>query len=390
LDANATYVGRFICALVLHKSRKLNVSARYFSGFHVDVVYTPFSVVLPFLTHRLVMDSALVLCVIIVLVALAFDFTNGFHDAANSIATIVATGVLKPAQAVMWAAIFHVLALLVFDVGVAKTVGNGMIDLSVVTPMVILAGLLGAIVWNLLTWWWGLPSSSSHALIGGYAGAAVTNHALALGNLDQGFDVMITAGWMKTLLFMLLAPVIGGALAWGLQRLTAWGGLRFGWAHNGALYGRLQLASSAFLSLTHGGNDAQKTAGIIAGALLTSGVISEFHIPFWVLTLSYVTIALGTLAGGWRIVHTMGHRLTHLDRRGGFSAESGAALTIMTATLLQLPISTTHATTGAIMGTGWGQHEAQHWQMARRILVTWLLTIPASGLVGGLLIWLLR
>lgn len=336
------------------------------------------------------MDNVLLLCIAIVVIALIFDFTNGFHDAANSIATIVATGVLTPRQAVAWAAAFNFLALYVFDTGVAKTVGSGMVDLQFVTPLVILCGLLGAIAWNLLTWWWGLPSSSSHALIGGYAGAAIAHHALLLGHFDSGFDVIIASGWMKTLLFLLLAPVIGAVVAWLVYRGSSWAIARWPKTQSERWFGRLQLLSSAFLSLTHGGNDAQKTAGIIAGALLAGGFTTEFHIPYWALFASYAVIALGTLAGGWRIVQTMAYKLTHLDRRAGFSAESGAALTILTATLLKLPISTTHATTGAIMGTGIGRHQHENILVAKRILIAWLLTIPASAAIGALLIGLLR
>lgn len=331
------------------------------------------------------MDPNFALCIAIIIVALAFDFTNGFHDAANSIATIVATKVLPPFTAVCWAALFNFLALFIFDTGVAKTVGSGMIDLATVTPVVILCGLVGAISWNLLTWWWGLPSSSSHALIGGYAGAAVVHQALAQHSFDAGFSVLVPKGWTLMFLFLLLAPVMGGAVAYGLHRLTKLAIQRWPQTDNPVFYGRMQLASSAFLSLTHGGNDAQKTAGIIAGALMAGGLIGDFHIPYWVLLLSYLAIAFGTLAGGWRIVQTMGFKLTQLDRRGGFCAEAGAACTILTATLLKMPVSTTHATTGAIMGTGIGQHESEHWAMGRRILLGWLMTIPASAAVGGLL-----
>jgi inorganic phosphate transporter, PiT family len=334
------------------------------------------------------MDPNFILCMVVVIVALVFDFTNGFHDAANSIATIVATKVLTPLAAVIWAALFNFLALFVFDTDVAKTVGSGMIDLQFVTPQVILAGLLGAIAWNLLTWWWGMPSSSSHALIGGYTGAAIIHHGLMVGDMEQGFQVMIASGWTKTLLFMLLAPVMGAAVAYVLHKLTAFALRLWPKSMGGKFYARMQLVSSAFLSLTHGGNDAQKTAGIIAGALVAGGVIAEFHIPAWVLLLSYLTIALGTLAGGWRIVNTMGYKLTHLDTRSGFSAETGAALTILTATLLKLPVSTTHATTGAILGAGIGTHERKHMRTMQRILVAWLLTIPASGGLAGLLIWI--
>ncbi|MEQ1651147.1 MAG: inorganic phosphate transporter, partial [Hyphomicrobium sp.] len=300
--------------------------------------------------------------VLIVVVALVFDFTNGFHDASNSIATVVATRVLKPLHAVLWAAAFNVLALFVFDTGVAKTVGSGMIDLTHVTPPVVLAGLLGAIVWNLTTWWVKLPSSSSHALIGGYAGAAIMHRALS-SDFTAGFDVIIAAGWGKTLVFIFLAPIIGWGIALLLAKLVFLLE-RYGHIGNAKFFGRLQLVSSAFLSLTHGGNDAQKTAGIIAGALAASSG-AAFHIPYWVLLLSYLTIGLGTMAGGWRIVKTMGFKITKLNTQGGFCAESGAALTIMTATLLKLPISTTHAPTGAIMGVGFAKGEPVRWAIAK-------------------------
>ena len=334
------------------------------------------------------MDHQIVyMTVLIVVVALIFDFTNGFHDAANSIATGVSTRVLKPMQAVCWAAAFNVLALFVFDTGVAKTVGSGMIDLSHVTPLVVLAGLIGAIIWNLATWWAALPSSSSHALIGGYAGAAIMHRALG-SDFTAGFDVIIASGWGKTLIFILLAPIIG----WGVALLLAKLVLlleKYGHIGNAKFYGRMQLASSAFLSLTHGGNDAQKTAGIIAGALAASSG-TDFHIPYWVLLLSYLTIGLGTLAGGWRIVKTMGFKITKLNTQGGFCAESGAALTIMAATLLKLPISTTHATTGSIMGVGFSKGEPVRWVMARRILWAWALTLPGSAALGALTITLLE
>ncbi|MGB4101849.1 MAG: inorganic phosphate transporter [Alphaproteobacteria bacterium] len=329
----------------------------------------------------------LYLTVVIVLVALVFDFTNGFHDAANSIATIVATKVLTPIQAVLWAAAFNVLALFVFDTGVAKTVGSGMIDLAQITLPVVLAGLLGAIIWNLATWWVGMPSSSSHALIGGYAGAAVMHRAWA-SDFTAGFDVLIASGWSKVLIFILLAPIIGWILALLLTKLVHMLE-RYGHIGNAKFFGRMQLVSSAFLSLTHGGNDAQKTAGIIAGAL-AAGSGDAFHIPYWVLVVSYLTIGLGTLAGGWRIVNTMGFKITPLNTQGGFCAESGAALTIMTATLLKLPISTTHATTGAIMGVGFAKGEPVRWAIAKRIVWTWVLTLPGSAALGALAITLLE
>ncbi|MEJ0061894.1 MAG: inorganic phosphate transporter [Alphaproteobacteria bacterium] len=322
----------------------------------------------------------MLLTILIIAVALVFDFINGFHDAANSVATIVATRVLKPFYAVLWASLFNFLALFVFGTGVAKTVGSGMVDLAQVTPIVILAGLIGAIVWNLLTWWWRLPSSSSHALLGGYAGAAIAHHAASAG-LGRGLEVIIASGWTQTLLFMLLAPLIGMALSAALlfaaERLEKLAARKPG----DKFYGRLQLASSAFLSLTHGSNDAQKTAGIITGALVASGSLAAFEPPYWVLLLSYLVMGLGTLAGGWRIIYTLGFRLTQLRPQGGFCAETGAALSILIATLLHLPISTTHAATGSIIGVGLRQKI--QWSMARRIALAWLLTLPAAALMGA-------
>ncbi|MBI1273352.1 MAG: inorganic phosphate transporter [Alphaproteobacteria bacterium] len=333
------------------------------------------------------MDGALVLTIAIVIVALAFDFINGFHDAANSIATVVATRVLSPFKAVLWAACFNFAALFVFDTGVAKTVGSGMVDLNFVTPYVILAGLLGAIAWDLLTWWWKLPSSSSHALIGGYAGSAMAN-AAAVGGIGQSLDVIIASGWTKTLMFIVLAPTIGMLLAHILMLAVVWLFHRVGRRFAGKLFGKLQLLSSALLSLSHGGNDAQKTAGIIAGALFASGYMTEFHIPYWVLICAYSAIALGTAAGGWRIVHTMGTRLTRLQPHSGFCAETAAALSIMLATSLKLPISTTHTITGAIVGVGSMQRvKAVRWGVAVNILWAWILTIPMAGLIGWLSMW---
>ncbi|MEQ1886539.1 MAG: inorganic phosphate transporter [Bryobacteraceae bacterium] len=328
------------------------------------------------------MDSTLVLVSVIVLVALAFDFVNGFHDAANSIATIVATRVLSPYMAVIWAAAFNFIAVFSVGTGVASTVGKGMIDLTFVTPLVILAGLVGAITWDLITWWWGLPSSSSHALIGGYAGAAMA-HAAHLQGMDHAFDVLIGGTWIKTLTFIVIAPLIGMALAYFLMVLMFW---TFRRAHPEKVdpyFRKLQLVSSALLSFSHGANDAQKTAGIITGVLVTSGQLSKFEVPNWVIFSAYGAISLGTLSGGWRIVHTMGSRLTRLRPRSGVCAETAAALSILFATRLSLPISTTHVVAGSIAGVGAIQRlKAVRWGLATNILWAWVLTIPASALVG--------
>ncbi len=329
------------------------------------------------------MDLALVLLVVTIVAALAFDFVNGFHDASNSIATIVVTKVLTPRQAVLWAASFNFLAVLVFDTDVAKTVGSGMVDLNAVSPGVILAGLVGATAWGILTWWLRLPTSSSHALLGGYAGAAIVHHALAAG-WRNGPDVILASGWGKTLVFIVVAPLLGLVLGGGLMKLmlvarTKWAGI-----FSDVWFGRLQLLSSAFLSLTHGGNDAQKTAGIITGALIVSGHLDHFAIPWWVLVLSYGTIALGTLWGGWRIVETLGRRLTRLKPIGGFCAETAAASSILLATLLTLPVSTTHVTTGAVLGTGFARNRrAVRWPLAGRVLMAWIITLPGAALLGG-------
>lgn len=273
------------------------------------------------------MDASLILVVIVVLVALAFDFINGFHDAANSIATIVATRVLTPHQAVLWAASFNFLAVFVVGTGVAKTVGSGMIDLQYVTAYVILGGLIGAITWDLITWWLGLPTSSSHALIGGYAGAAMARVAHLRG-FDHIFEALVPGPWLKTILFIFIAPLFGMALAYLLMVAVYWMFRTTSPLKMDRYFRRMQLASSALLSFSHGGNDAQKTAGIITGVLVASGVLKTFEMPHWVILSAYTAIALGTLSGGWRIVHTMGSRLTRLKPRSGFCAETAAAISI--------------------------------------------------------------
>lgn len=328
-------------------------------------------------------DQPLILIISVILFAVAFDFVNGFHDAANSISTIVATRVLSPVRAVMWAAFFNFAAVFVFDTGVAKTVGSGMVDLQFITVPVILAGLIGATAWGLFTWWLKLPTSSSHALIGAYTGAAVVHHALQT-SWANGIDVVLWSGWGKTLLFIVLAPLIGLTLGAALMKLAMFAQSRLPKEPANKWFGRLQLLSSACLSLAHGGNDAQKTAGIVTGALLTAGYIDNFSIPKWVLFLSYGTMALGTLCGGWRIVETMGRNLTRLKPIGGFCAETAAATSILIATLLKLPVSSTHATTGAILGTGFAREpRAVRWSLAGRIAIAWILTIPGAAIIGG-------
>ncbi|HEY8549259.1 MAG TPA: inorganic phosphate transporter [Vicinamibacterales bacterium] len=325
------------------------------------------------------MDANLLVVVFLVGLALVFDYINGFHDAANSIATIVSTRVLSPAQAVVWAAFFNFVAAFGFGTAVAQTVGSGMIDLSVVSFTVIGSGILGAIIWDLVTWYYGLPTSSSHALFGGYAGAAIAK---------AGFGAIIPAGWTKTLVFIVVAPIVG--LTVGLLLMTA-----FSWAFRRAsparvdhVFRRLQLCSAAAFSLMHGANDAQKTMGIIAGVLFTAGYLSEFTIPFWVVLAAHVAIGLGTLSGGWRIIHTMGSKITKLQPVGGCAAETGAAVAIYLATAMGVGISTTHTVTGAIVGVGATRRlSAVRWGVARRIVWAWVLTIPAAAAVGALTYW---
>jgi PiT family inorganic phosphate transporter len=330
-------------------------------------------------------EFSVMLVVVIVLIALAFDFINGFHDAANSVATVVATRVLTPHQAVLWAATFNFIAVFVTGTGVARTVGAGMIDLRFVTPYVILGGLIGAISWDLITWWFALPTSSSHALIGGYAGAAMA-HAAKLQGVERSFDVLIPGPWIKTALFIFLAPLIGMALAYAMMIAVYWLFRNSSPLKMDRYFRRLQLASSALLSFSHGGNDAQKTAGIIAGVLVASGILKTFEMPKWVIFAAYSAISLGTLSGGWRIVHTMGSRLTRLKPRSGFCAETAAAISILFATeYAHLPVSTTHVVAGAIAGVGSIQRlKAVRWGLATNILWAWILTIPAAALIGWL------
>jgi inorganic phosphate transporter, PiT family len=342
-------------------------------------------------------NTGLLLLIITVLTALVFDFLNGFHDAANSIATVVSTRVLSPKLAVVWAAFFNFVAAFVLGTAVAKTIGKGMIRLDEVTQYVVIAGLAGAIVWDLLTWWWGLPTSSSHALIGGYAGAAMARAGLNHG-WASAHTVILPQGWTKTLVFIVVAPVMGLILAlifsiagyWLLKNQTPrtvdkW-------------FRKLQLLSAAAYSLGHGGNDAQKTMGIVAGALFTAGYMSVYDMQhewgrfkWFIILAAHAAIAAGTYFGGWRIVHTMGSKITKLKPFGGFCAESAGALTLFGTALAGIPVSTTHTITGAIVGVG-AVHRlsAVRWGVARRIVWAWIMTIPASAGVAGLVFWTIR
>jgi PiT family inorganic phosphate transporter len=329
--------------------------------------------------------------VAIVFIAFIFDFINGFHDSANSIATIVGTRVLNPLTAVIWAATFNFVAAFTVGTAVASTIGSGMIDVSMVDPNVILGGLMGAITWNLITWVFGLPSSSSHALIGGYAGAAVA----------KGGFAAITWGpkWIQTLEFIALSPIIGLTAGFSLMIAVYWAFHRTSPARVDRVFRVAQLGSSALFSFSHGANDAQKTMGIIAGLLVSSqalfrdetGFLRHFHltnakhIPYWVEIGAYLAISLGTLFGGWRIVHTMGSRITRLRPVGGFCAETAGAFAILVATRLGIPVSTTHTITGAIVGVGATQRlSAVRWGIAGRIVWAWLLTIPAAATIAAL------
>jgi inorganic phosphate transporter, PiT family len=331
-----------------------------------------------------------VLVLITILVALIFDFVNGFHDSANSIATIVSTRVLSPRLAVLWAATFNFLAAFFLGTAVAKTIGSGMIRLEYVDQYVVLAGLFGAIVWDLFTWWWGLPTSSSHALIGGYAGAAMARAALQ-DHVHSIFSVIIPQGWYKTLIFIVVAPVIGLVLGFLFMLSVYWIFRRSAPQPVDRLFRRLQLLSAAAYSLGHGANDAQKTMGIIAGALYTGGFMSKSdmlaswgHLHWPIILAAHAAIALGTYMGGWRIVKTMGQRITKLKPVGGFCAETAGAVTLFTTALAGIPVSTTHTITGAIVGVG-AVHRlsAVRWGIAGRIVWAWVLTIPASALMAA-------
>jgi PiT family inorganic phosphate transporter len=331
----------------------------------------------------------------IVVVAFIFDYINGFHDSANSIATIVGTRVLSPFTAVVWAATFNFAALFIFETKVAKTIGTGMIDMAIVNPDVILAGLLGAITWNLITWWKGIPSSSSHALLGGYGGAAIAK---------GGFGALLLPGWIKPVMFIFLSPLIGMLAGWLLMVATTWIFRKSRPAAVEPLFRGMQITSSALFSLSHGANDAQKTMGIIVSLLVAgqayfvneTGFLRHFYIvngdgdiPFWIKFGAHFAIAMGTLMGGWRIVHTLGSRVTKLRPIGGFCAETGGASAIFLATAMGVPVSTTHTISGAIVGVG-ATHRlsAVRWGVASQMIWAWVLTIPAAAFVSIVCYWL--
>jgi len=329
-------------------------------------------------------DSPLFLVVLIIGLALAFDFVNGFHDAANSIATVVSTRVLTPLQGVAWAAFFNFVAAFTFGTAVAETIGSGLIDVNQVNQTVLLSALVGAVIWDLITWRYGLPTSSSHALIGGYAGAAV---------VKGGFDVLIVAGWIKTIAFIIVAPFLGWALGTLFVITLYWLFRKQTPAAADRVFRRGQLVSAGLYSLGHGTNDAQKTMGIIAGVLFTvpayrhlvADTAGNLSIPFWIVLMAHAAIALGTLSGGWRIVHTVGTRITKLQPMGGFAAETAGAVTLFTSSALGVPVSTTHVITGAIVGVGSARSmRAVRWGVAGRIVWAWVLTIPASAVVAAL------
>jgi PiT family inorganic phosphate transporter len=316
------------------------------------------------------------LVIVIVLVALGFDFLNGFHDAANSISTVVSTRVLSPKVAVLWAAFFNFVAAFLIGVHVAKTIGTGIVDPKVVGDHLILSALAGAIIWNIITWYFGLPSSSSHALIGGLIGA---------GLVEGGTEILVWSGIQKVAIFIVLSPTVGLCLGLILMILVLNLNRRSNVARADRVFGKLQLFSAAVYSLGHGMNDAQKTMGIIAMVLFTKGLLGPtFHIPFWLVLLCHAVITLGTMAGGWRIVKTMGTKITKLRPIGGFCAETAAAIAIIGASHAGIPVSTTHTITGAIVGVG-ASHRltAVRWGVAGTIVWAWILTIPISALIAA-------
>ena len=340
------------------------------------------------------MNATIAFVLAIVLVAFVFDFINGFHDSANSIATVVSTRVLSPRLAVLWAAFFNFAAAFAFGTAVAKTMGTGLIRVEWIDPTVILAGLVGAIVWDLVTWYYAIPSSSSHALMGGYAGAAIAK---------AGLGALIPAGWVKPILFIFVSPLIGFALGMLMMVAVGWGFRRAHPRHIDSWFRRLQLVSAAAYSLGHGTNDAQKTMGIVVGLLFSAQVAFQdfplrfLHvtsmdtIPMWVIMGAYAAIALGTMAGGWRIVKTMGQRITKLRPYGGFCAESAGAISIFIASHFGIPVSTTHTITGAISGVGATQRiSSVRWGLAGRIVWAWILTIPLSAMIAAVSYLIIR
>jgi PiT family inorganic phosphate transporter len=313
--------------------------------------------------------------VLLVALALAFDFMNGFHDAANSIATIVSTGVLRPHQAVLWAAFFNFVAIFIFHLKVAATVGKGIVDPVAIDHFVIFGALWGAIAWNVITWYYGIPSSSSHALIGGMIGATLAK---------SGTGPLLGPGIAKTAAFIVISPMLGMTLGALLMIAVSWACLRAPPRRVDGWFRRLQLVSSALYSIGHGSNDAQKTMGIIWLLLITAGVTGRDHLPAWVIVSCYIAIALGTLFGGWRIVKTMGQKITKLKPVGGFAAETGGAMTLFLASTLGVPVSTTHTITGAIVGVGAAQRtRAVRWGVAGNIVIAWIITMPAAAAMAA-------
>ncbi len=325
--------------------------------------------------------SSFHLLILIVAITLAFDFSNGWHDAANSIATVVSTRVLTPFRAVLWAAFWNFIAAFVFGTAVAKTIGKGMVRLEAVNEQVLIAGLLGAIIWNLFTLILGLPTSSSHALIGGFGGAAVAR---------AGFSAIIVSGWTMPVTFIILAPFIGMFVAMFVTIITSWLVRNQPPAKVDRWFRRLQLVSAAGYSLGHGTNDAQKSMGIITTALVAGGMLKTYEVPFWVIVSCHIAMGAGTMAGGWRVVRTMGQRITKLNPFGGFAAETAGALTLLGTAHFGIPVSTTHTITGAIVGVGASRRlTAVHWGVTRRIVWVWLLTIPGAAAFGAGIYWLL-
>lgn len=335
------------------------------------------------------MTTTLILVVIIIIVALIFDYTNGFHDAANSIATVVSTRVLTPGRAVLMAAFFNFIAAFGFETHVAKTIGSGLINVGMIDNYVVLAGLIGAIAWNVITWYLGLPTSSSHALVGGYAGAAVAK---------AGFGVLLwskwPSGWPGTLSFIVISPLMGMILGMSLMILVSWIFRNFAPSRVDKLFRVLQIMSASLYSFAHGLNDAQKTMGIMMAALVVGGYYAQGHdVPLWVILSAHGAIALGTLSGGWRIVKTMGSKITKLRPVGGFCAETGGGITVILASTLGIPVSTTHTITGSIVGVGSTKRlSSVRWGVAGRIVWAWILTIPMAAAIAALsyyIIWLI-
>jgi PiT family inorganic phosphate transporter len=344
------------------------------------------------------MTTPLAFVFFIIIVALVFDFANGWHDAANSIATVVSTRVLSPGVAVVWAAVFNFIAFAIYGTGVAKTIGGDLIEISLIGKQwqlwVLLSGLIGAIVWDVITWYYGLPSSSSHALVGGYAGAAIAARLAA----GQGIEGLLkAAGWIKTVSFIVISPLVGMTLGFSIMVALLWMFRSSSPDRVDRIFRKGQLVSAAFYSLGHGGNDAQKTMGIITVVLVSGGMLASGPegklptIPLWVVLSCHAAIALGTMSGGWRIVHTMGSRLTKLRPVGGFAAETAGAITLAMATYGGIPVSTTHTITGAIVGVGATRRlSAVRWGVARTVVWAWVLTIPLSALIAAVVLLLVE